>query len=374
MKVAILTLPLGHNYGGILQAYALSTILKESGHDVSILDRRAKPIPYHRQAKQALRSIREKLRLWTNPPSAPPSCLLSQDFENLKRFIRMHLPLTEELKSSHTLRRHYRSKQYEFLLIGSDQVWRPRYAPNLLENFGSFLDSTDARGSYAASFGVSHWELSSGETQLCRELLKRFGGISVRESSGIDLCKQHFRIDAEHHVDPTLLLTNRKYSQLLTGEYSRFTDAVANYILDETPFTRFISSRVARYLGKREESFFPWMAPAAGDLLRTRVHPHVEDWLMLFRDASFIITDSFHGCVFSIIFNKPFLALGNIRRGLARFKSLLAQLDLENHLILGHELELSHALADVKWDKVNEIISQERERSIEYLSKILAGA
>ncbi|MCK5603217.1 polysaccharide pyruvyl transferase family protein, partial [Candidatus Pacearchaeota archaeon] len=98
------------------------------------------------------------------------------------------------------------------------------------------------------------------------------------------------------------------------------------------------------------------------------IAPPVEDWLMAFRDAEFIITDSFHGCIFSIIFNKPFLAIGNEQRGLARFKSLLSISGLERRLI-SHIKDLTDEkiVESIDWNRVNSLIEKERQKSLNFL-------
>jgi len=102
------------------------------------------------------------------------------------------------------------------------------------------------------------------------------------------------------------------------------------------------------------------------------VLPPVTQWLQSFMDAKFIVTDSFHGCVFSIIFNKPFIAIGNEGRGLTRFISLLKVFKLENRLMLkSSELTDTLIFSDINWDQVNEIIKLEQARSTEFLNKNL---
>ena len=100
--------------------------------------------------------------------------------------------------------------------------------------------------------------------------------------------------------------------------------------------------------------------------------PLVEQWLCSFRDANFIITDSFHGCVFSIIYNKPFIAIGNKSRGLSRFTSLLKLFGLEGRLVdCLSEVNEDVVNMNIDWRKVNAILKDEQRRSRKFLKENL---
>ena len=103
--------------------------------------------------------------------------------------------------------------------------------------------------------------------------------------------------------------------------------------------------------------------------LNERIQPPVENWIQGFCDADFVITDSFHACAFSIIFNKPFIVYGNASRGLARFKSLLSIFNLSNRFITS--TNDYKAMPDINFDEVNRIMNKYREKSMSFLSKML---
>jgi hypothetical protein len=102
-------------------------------------------------------------------------------------------------------------------------------------------------------------------------------------------------------------------------------------------------------------------------------YPCPSQWLKGFQDAEFIITDSFHGTVFSILNNKPFIALGNEMRGMSRFKSLLRMFGLQDRLVLSPSLERTKSLIDrdIDWLKVNSILDRERAKALNYLKENL---
>jgi exopolysaccharide biosynthesis predicted pyruvyltransferase EpsI len=100
------------------------------------------------------------------------------------------------------------------------------------------------------------------------------------------------------------------------------------------------------------------------------VYPPVTQWLRAFMDAEFVVCDSFHGAVFSIIFNKPFLIIGNKKRGLTRFYSLLKLYGLEDRIITDNEDNLSVINKIIDWESVNSILNSMRKKSYTYLQQI----
>ena len=104
--------------------------------------------------------------------------------------------------------------------------------------------------------------------------------------------------------------------------------------------------------------------------IQDRIYPSVTSWLKGFKDAKFVITDSFHGSIFSIIFNKPFVAYGNVRRGLSRFHSLFRMFGLENRFILKHsDLDISLLSEDIDWERINSKLRTFRSNSEEYFKR-----
>jgi exopolysaccharide biosynthesis predicted pyruvyltransferase EpsI len=97
----------------------------------------------------------------------------------------------------------------------------------------------------------------------------------------------------------------------------------------------------------------------------------VEEWIRGFMDAEFVVTDSFHGTVFSIIFNKPFISIANESRGTTRFTSLLKMFNLENRLIFSPEELNLDKVKEIDWGNVNEILEQDKERAIFFLKRNL---
>lgn len=333
MRIAILTLPLHTNYGGILQAYALQTVLERMGHEVVVIDTpNVKPMPScltlcKRLVKKALGQKVGVFAERYHNTTYPVISQYTQPFID-KYIHRKIVNSSEEIQES----------DFDAIIVGSDQIWRPRYYKNIENAYLEFAKHWNIkRIAYAASFGTDKWEYTLGQTEKCRNLVKIFDAVSVREASGVRLCKEHFGVEARHVLDPTMLLDKEDYIRLIeVAGTPKSKGALLNYILDETPEKHELIEWVAK-----ENGLVPFRVNSRVEdhtvPLEERIQPPVEQWLRGFYDAEFVITDSFHACVFSILFNKPFVVIGNKERGMARFESLLSIFGLENRLITNIE-------------------------------------
>lgn len=329
MKIGIITQPLRYNYGGILQNYALQVVLKKYDHDVVTLDGNVK---YKKTLKNCI--------------IKPLKDLIHSNIDNDgKLFHLFRLTTTEQILSQNTRKfinkyikvrklHHLSPKDFDALIVGSDQVWRPQYS-KLDDSFLKFAFKWKniKRIAYAASFGSEEWEYTDKETQFCRLLIKKFDAVSVREDSGIYLCRNYFNINATHVLDPTLLLTKEEYINNLGIKNIEQSDGdLFYYFLDDTVEKRGFVNAVGK-----EKHLRPFTVNSKVEdpnaTINNQIQPPIEKWLRAFYDANIIITDSFHGCVFSIIFNKPFLVIANNKRGIARFNSILKICNQQNRLI-----------------------------------------
>lgn len=374
MKICILTQPLHFNYGGLLQAYALQQALKRLGHQVWTEDRE-----YNYTLKSRLKVlIFRMLSLIPFQKKIAPPVTNEQ-----KMYIRKKTNLFKEKYISTTETIHTTSKEqlekYHFnaYVVGSDQVWRPMYSPRI-ENY--FLDFTIGkqvkRVAYAASFGTSNWEFSPRQTKRCAALAKHFDAISVREQSGIELCRNYFGVEAEQVLDPTMLLEKEDYEEIVKVEEEiKSPGSFFCYILDDTPQKQNVIMQAAKVCGLkpfRVMPELPFTPQNAHSHLEGCVYPRVTQWLRAFMDAEMVVTDSFHGCVFSIIFNKPFWVIGNKERGLARFDSLLSTFGLEHRLLSVDELQHVDWKAGINWNRVNTKREALKEKSLLFLKNNLS--
>ncbi len=312
MKLGILTLPFNNNYGGYLQAYALSEFLKRRGHDVLIIHRINNRPTTLRELKQLL--IKRAQRFFV--------------LKDLSEFEKSRFQYTTVIQSDEDFKL---LKKYKFdgIIVGSDQVWRFDYTTN--RKFNYFLDFADdecLKISFAASLGIADWKLNEKETKKIEYLLRRFNLITVRENSGSEILFKNTGIYATTVLDPTFLLNAKSYCKLFnirSAAESNHEEYIAAYLLDRTKekedVLNSISSKYSLpivYIGKNREYCF-------------YKYDSVESWLWNIYHSKYVVTDSFHGVVFSIIFRKNFYCLFNKNRGNARFDSINKTFNIKDY-------------------------------------------
>lgn len=355
MRVGIITQALLNNYGGILQNYALQQVLKGMGHDVITIDY-VSHFSYKKYIIYTLKTF---------------SLLLSNKRRKFLSFYRKRNVLNEHFVSRY-IRKTYSTKKYtiqiikdyylDAIVVGSDQVWRPEYNNDLYDMYLSFASTNDnlIRVAYAASFGVDKWTYTEKQTERCKKLAKQFNAISVRESLGIKLCEENLDVKAVQVLDPTLLIDKEKYEKLCKDVPVDDTSFLAAYILD---------------LNKEKEEFIYNKAKEKNfsvKIFRADINASlsIKEWLAIFRDAKYVITDSYHGTLFSIIFRKDFLTIGNGERGLSRFNSILSTLHLDERLMNGSSL-YSYNISNIDWKNVETLLLVEKQKSYKFLNSSL---
>lgn len=391
-KVGLVTHPLHGNYGGMLQAYALYTTLEGLGVKPRLVTVpghfwRCLSDPYRCGSKvAALRRLLKDVAVFL--------LVVLRGSRVRKRY---HFSTLWMLIQSWCFRRRFLPHvisprragggDVDAFVVGSDQVWRVLYARMIAHAGFFFLDFASRRQrersvAYAASFGTDVWEGDEAESVLCRELVRDFRALSVREGSGVGLCDRVFGCSAVRMPDPTFLPDRSAYDAVMGGycepwgrvaSAERASRVVAMYLLDGCAgFSREEFLELAGRLGYAAE----WLEedPTARERFR-RLRPSVARWLYVFKHADAVVTDSFHGCVFSIIFNKPFVCLGNKGRGSARFETLFETYGLEGRLVTeGGAAELFRVLAEpVDWPAVNARVLEERRRGLDFLRRFVAG-
>ena len=355
MRIGIVTQPLHNNYGGLLQNYALQQVLESLGHEVKTLDFVYKQtfIRYLIiSCRQILAAVIKGRKLSLHPYRLFPNVRIGLTDE----FVRKHIKTTRTIHAYTP--ELVKNEKFDAVITGSDQVWRPMYNVYLEDMFLKFVPDNVHKIAYAASFGVDYWEFKPRQTKRCRKLAKRLWRISVRELSGVNLCKHHLQVDATTVLDPTILAGVEAYKPLLIecGE-KKFLFA---YVLDITPEKKAFVEQMAK-----EHSLEPKIYGADQNAQLS-----VEEWVSMTAHATMVITDSFHGTVFSILFHKNFYSIVNIERGGARFSSLLSSLGLENRM--GDLSQLRRLPPPpINWGKVDLLLDEQRTQSMNYLRNAL---
>lgn len=390
MKVGILTLPLSINYGGILQAYALQTVLERLGHEPVVINRNILwtvpgwKLPLIHAVRRAGRVLTGK-DIVVDKEISHNNAVLSRS-RYTAMFVSSHIrTVTVERYSDLS------ERMFDAIVVGSDQIWRPKYFyADIRDAYLHFARKWQIRRvAYAASFGTDEWEYTPEQTAACAALAGRFDAVSVREDGAVELCRSRLGVDSVRLLDPTLLLDAEDYVSLLSpadrSRYARLCSASSGrlfvHFLDGSPQKHSFAERAGSEWGL---SPFSLQQPAeagsgissvttpgvpAGILGEWTPQPPVEDWIGAFLKADAVVTDSFHGCIFSMIFRKPFIVIGNKERGMSRFVSLLSLLGLEDRLVESADGPLPGP--DVDFAPAYERLRGLRRESLDFLQKNL---
>lgn len=376
MKIGILTQPLHRNFGGILQNWALQQVLVHMGHKPEMIFLCGNSRPHGKLLamrymsfakcviKRYLLGCRDVYLHSILNPEYNPTLPQYADAEFVA-----HIHKTKRLTADMDVAKYIASRGYDAFVVGSDQVWREDYSPYIPHYFLDFLRSDDRRPriAYAASFGKAKNYISEERMPICRKLLHRFDAVSVREYEGLDILSRDF----DYHegvkvLDPTLLISADDYKGLIKDKDYAHKAYVAAYILDSSKDKTAILAEVSSHLNLPIQSLLE--DPHGAKMLT------VSQWLAAFDSADFVVTDSFHGCVFSIIFHKPFIAIANEFRGLDRFISLLRDAGLEKRLVFSSEefeMRKDSLFTVPDYTAVERRLSESRSVSLDFLADAL---
>ena len=371
MKIAIITLPLNNNFGGILQAYALREYLLQKGHKVVHVEEKNKHSVVHwpsykfnawwylrRVIRQIFTFNLDKKRNYEDVNRYK----FRKSTAKIRRFVKENLEVL-------TVDDFSQLKKYRFdaIIVGSDQIWRVDYYSKIENTFLSFAEFWKLKKiTYAPSFGTDEWQYNDMQTEYCSKLLKQFDGVSVREDEGVKLCLEKLSVVAQRLLDPTMLLDRNVYEALISDAVNGEPKQLTSYILDMTES----KEKVIRTLVNKKEFNHVPLGLTKIDNEGQFSDYGLEKWLKEFIKAEFIFTDSFHGCVFAILFHKPFIAYGNKDRGISRFNTLLRLFELEHRMIQSGE-GVEYLLQDkIEWEKIDVILNEERKKASNFFIRL----
>ena len=373
-KVGIITLwgtPV--NYGQILQAFALSKYIQSIGFETFVLRYKDENIKsydsWYKKFKRIItgeKSIRAIIKRYT--------CQHEQTANRgFKEFGLKNLNFTEKIYGSlKELQNNYPYADY--YVTGSDQVWG---AYGTIESkrvyLLDFLPSDIMRISYAASFGRN--QLDDDEKNVFQSALNKFKAIRVREESGCEICRDLNINNCEWVSDPTLLLTKKKWFELLKIDSIQTEEKIALfYILTNDENNKKIY-QIAKYL-KSNGYTIKYVSSSYYLDKKANFNPTIEEWLSTVDSASLVITNSYHGTIFSLICNTPFffLSKSNTNEGQnSRLYSVLQKSGLTERIINAYNIkDINNRISNkIDWDFVNNHLGEQRNQSVDFLNKAL---
>ncbi|RWR44286.1 polysaccharide pyruvyl transferase family protein [Sinirhodobacter ferrireducens] len=359
-RVGILTLQLSTNYGGILQMLALHDAIKQQGGEPVLLDKHAR----HETLKTRISPVLARIPLQDLRGIRSKAMAASEH----RRFFESRVAqISRPVRSGRDIEAEIARLGLSTVVVGSDQVWRMDYQKDgsELNYFLNFGGDALRRVAYAASFGHGHWAFPARSEEI-RACLSRFDAISVREQSGQTICSEVFgREDTRFVLDPTLLHEAEYYRDMM-GAGPKQGPCVLVYVLDRQKEARDLAAKIAAQRGNLPVRV---LSPSA------RAFTNIPDWLSAFENAEFVVTDSYHGTIFSIIFQRPFLTLLNSQRGLDRFTSLFDSLGLSGHGLTDWDGTFPPvASQNPDYEVISAKISRLRTTSCAFLGNALAAA
>lgn len=323
--VAIQTPHYAPNYGAQLQAFALGRAIKELGYDIEYINRRPS---YFYEHSNVIDRFFKSLELKTR---------MKGFIEFEKLYLQPQSKLLIHNKDYSTLD----VSKYKAIVVGSDQIWRDDYFYHSFEYspyLFFFKSGATKKISYAASFGKNTCNPPEERRQRIEELLKDFNAISLREKSGVDILKETYNADGVWVADPTLLHNKEYYVKTLNLTESA-NPIIVTYILGASSAAMQKLNGISKkmhlpldHIYKKSNKWWMYKRPFS-TLAKYKSVPSVFEWLNKILSAEYVITDSFHGMCFSIIFHKQFIVINNKAGGSERFLSLLSKLGLTDRLL-----------------------------------------
>ncbi len=367
MKVAIITIVLGENYGNKLQNYALQKTLEEFGCEVETI--RQKRNAFIKDIKADTKEIIKSIKR-TICREQDIYKLRSRRFQQFER---------KYIKYSHysfgmNTRPARLSNQYDRFVVGSDQVWNTRFDDirNNLDNYLAVFADPGKRIAYAASFGER--TLEEEFISRFKAELASFAAVSVRELSGVELALQCGKT-ATLVLDPTLLLSRNEWDELSVnpGLSINRSYVLAYFLGDEDENIRHCVENIAeeKHVIRLYKS---WTTKnMISSVEEFTVSPDEFVWLVA--HAEFVVTDSYHAAVFSIIYHKPFRIFDRVDNGLNnrmsdRIETLATIFQLND--FRGILQDPSRIPVNQDWEKIESILAAEKEKSLDFLGKAIS--
>ena len=370
LKIGVITLALSNNYGAILQTYATGCVLKKLNTLPEIFNYNDKRrLHYKMNAFKILKN-----NIWKAFVLIITQGRKERRFNNFRKD---YIPLTKPYKSNDELRRS--NEKYDVYISGSDQIWNPDL---YLFDFSYLLDFVPVKKkkiSYGSSFGKS--SLGNYDVSKMKKLLNQYSFISVREKSGVQIVRNVCGKRAEIVLDPTLLLYT-EWFQLANraSEKAKKFHGILCYVMPGDSIVENAIESLAQQLalktglpimrlGIKEYQYFKY-GPSGCDITAGPC-----DFLQYFINAAYIVTNSFHGTIFSLNFSKKFFVPVNYELAKEnalheRILSVVEMLQAEGVLI-----SANNPLLPKQWEVDNQLVQRNIEKmrndSIDYLKRAL---
>lgn len=356
MKVAFITLHRVFNYGSVLQAYATQKVIESVGHEPIVIDY----IPKAWQLKSLLWQVHN------------PKGFVKDSVYRLMRaasvviktkkfwgFLKKNLNMTKTYRSFEEL--CVKPPEADVYCAGSDQMWNIKYSGIDEAFYLRFAQSTARKIAFSTSIGMTGF--SNDESGIIKDYVSDFDALSFREESACGLMKS-LGFDSEVIIDPTLQLTKEEWRVMASDRLIKENYLVLMLLYNEDNNATKIAREIADKKGlKLVKISWELTKPEGVDILMTHRSP--EEFLSLFYNADYVVTNSFHGLAFTINFNKPFIAIKRNEYN-TRLENLLSVTNLTDRMVTDN-IDRFDIDMPINYDFVNDVLNEERKKAKEFL-------
>lgn len=363
MKVGTITYHRAVNYGAVLQTFALQKVLDKLGVENEVIDYRADYIEwiYKPFCMRNVKNIKDFMRVvgGANIKYRKKKCFFD--------FLEKNIKISQKKYNKSNINKS--NSEYSMFLTGSDQVFNLECSNYDNAYFLDFVEDINKKNSYAASFGFD--KAPEKDVEKYKELLSSFNNIAVREKQGVEIVKDIVNKEAIETLDPTLLLSADEWKSIIKKPKVKEEGYILVYAM--APSKRLIefADKLSKMTGKEILFIKDSLTREGQNVLKGNIKylkdVGPDEFIELFSKAEYVITNSFHGTVFSINFNKKFFMelLAPEWNVNSRLENILDMLDLRKRQIV----DLNVNLEEIDYEKVNKMLDERRKISLDYLSK-----
>lgn len=370
-KIATITFQGAHNYGSALQCYALQMFVEGLCHekgeqcDYRVIDYRT-PVQEALYCRMPKINCVKNLIKWVM--RVPYRIAYSKKYDAFEQFITQELHTGIPVHTVEEIKMHY--GDYDYYISGSDQIWNVRCLDFQNEYYLNFVNDSAKRISYAASFGPLKIDWNQYDSVKYTDYLRKYSGISVREAGSADNVEYLLGVRPQIHVDPTLLLCKDQWKIIQSNRVSSGARYILMYCLEPGKSQLRMVNKISKRLGlpvvvtryNNKNDYF--------NHYQKQYDSGPKEFLELVDKAEFVITSSFHGTAFSIIYEKPFFALDGMSD--QRICNLLKLTGLEERSVCEADIEYKFTNAEkIDFVKAHEALNNERNKSRRYLMEVL---
>lgn len=359
MKIGILSFPGSPSHGAALQMFALYSYLQKQGHDVEVINYISNKVNYAPSSKKKKRNIRAfltgtfaKIFLKDNTP-------FFREFEaKINKYPVFPIAKTEDLTEV--------AQRYDRIVVGSDQVWNPVVTGDDMNYYLTFLEDSSKKATYAPSFGFS--KISKDSKEEIAKALSEFRYLCVREKQGAKIIYDLIGKDVPVVLDPTFLLRTSIWEKQAKEIHACPRKYVLYYTIKPSEKLKKFAEELAKktncklvLIGGRVREYFQLSKkPISG------VGP--SEFLWLIKNAQYVVTNSFHGTAFSVIFKKNFYVEYSSDTN-SRLENLVETLGLKNSIV--DENALLKPVVAIDYNKVSQALDKEKNHSVNYLQGVI---